>query len=282
MDVLLLTAIRADVLLLDSKSFIIVNTMYQAPTVKKAFLILDLVARRDKCLTISDLSRELAISKSTVHGIVLALEGIGAIARDDKTKRYTLGMTLFELAYHVYARIDLKDIARPILDGLMQSTQQSVFLGIRSGDRVTIVDLVESTQNLKITAHIGARLPLLVGATGKALLASMPDHEAAQLIHSVGLRKNTENSITDPETYLEEIRRARKSGYALDDEEYLQGVRAVAVPIQAHGRQLSAIWVVGFSQSMPSERMTAIAVQTKEAAEAIARKLEPRQPENLQ
>jgi IclR family transcriptional regulator, KDG regulon repressor len=248
--------------------------MYEAPSVKRAFQILDLVARRDNNLTISDLSRELGISKSTVHGIAQALEGIGAVVRNEETKCYTLGMTLLQLAHTAYARLDLKDVARPFLDDLMKSTRQTVFLGIRSGDRVSIIDTVESTQDLKITAHIGARIPLLVGATGKVFMASLPESEAAQLIRSVGLRRNTENSITDPEQYMEEIRTARKAGYALDNGEYLQGVRAVAAPIYAPGRQLSAIWVVGFSQGMKPDKMTAIAVETKVAAEAISRKLD--------
>lgn len=250
--------------------------VYEAPSVKKAFQILDLVARRDNRLTISDLSRELGIGKSTVHGITHALEGIGAIVRDGKTRRYTLGMTLLELAHTVYTRIDLKDIARSTLEDLMRATRQNVFLGIRSDDHVSIVDIVESTQDLKITAHIGARLPLLVGATGKAFMAVLAENEAAQLIRAKGLRRDTERSITDPEKYMKEIRRARISGYALDDGEYLQGVRAVAVPIHAPGWQTSAIWVVGFSQSMKAEKMTAIAVETKGAAEAISKKLDLR------
>lgn len=251
--------------------------MYQAPTVKKAFQILDLVARRDKRLTLSDLSRELGISKSTMHGIAQALEGIGAIVRDKKTKRYTLGITLFELAHTVYTRMDLKDIARPVLEDLMRSTRQTVFLGIRSGDRVSIIDIVESTQDLKITAHIGARLPLLAGATGKVFMASLADNEAAQMIRTAGLRQNTENSITNPGRYIEEIRKARIAGYALDNEEYLQGVRAVAAPIHVPGRQASAIWVVGFSQSLTFEKMTSIAVATKDAAESISRRFDLRQ-----
>jgi DNA-binding IclR family transcriptional regulator len=65
----------------------------------------------------------------------------------------------------------------------------------------------------------------------------------------------------------------------LDDEEYIQGVRAVAAPIHTPGRQISAIWVVGFTQSMKVEKMTAIAIETKRAAEAISRKIELRPPD---
>lgn len=250
--------------------------MYQAPIVIKAFQILDLVAKRDQHLTMSRISRELGISKSTVCGITKALEGIGAVVRDEKSKRYSLGLTLFELGRKAYARIDLRDFVRPIMEGLMRSTRQSVFLGMRSGDHVSIVEIVESTQDLKITAHIGARLPLLAGATGKILLASMTEPEAKQVIRTMKLRRNTERSITDPALYMEEVRKAREWGYALDDGEYMQGVKAVAAPIRSDGWQMSAIWVVGFTQSMQDENMAAIAMETKDAAAAISRKLDLR------
>ncbi len=246
--------------------------MYKAPTVKKAFQILDYIARRERRTTISDLSRELGIGKSTVHGIVQALENAGAVVRNPKTRCYSLGMTFFELAQAAYARIDLKAVARPIMEELMREIQQSVFLGIRFDNRVSIIDIVESAQELKITAPVGARLPLLVGALGKVFMASLPDHEAARLIRQVELRRDTEKSITDPDRYLEEVRAARRSGYALDDEEYIQGVRAVAAPIPLAGRPMSAIWIVGFTQSMSNEKMMMIAAKTKQAAEAISRK----------
>jgi DNA-binding IclR family transcriptional regulator len=248
--------------------------MYRAPIVRKAFQILELVAKRNGLMTISDLSRELGISKSTVYGIAQALEEAGALMRDEKTKRYTLGTAVFDLARTAHARLDLKDVARPYMETLMSSTRQSVFLGLRSGDHISIVDIVESTRDLKITAPVGTRLPLLAGAIGKVFMASMHEEEAERLIRGVQLRHDTEKSITDANRYLTEIRITRERGYALDDEEYMQGVRAVAAPIRALGRQTSAIWVVGFTASMSAERMNAIAMETKRAAEAISRKVD--------
>lgn len=247
--------------------------MYQAPTVKKAFQILELVAGEDRHLTISDLSRELGISKSTVHGITRALEEAGALNRDKKSKRYTLGTTLFQLARAGYARTDLKDTARPIMEKLMRSTRQSVFLGIRSGSHVSIIDIVESSQDFKITSPIGTRVPLLAGALGKAFLASMDEKQAVSLVNSIGLRSFTGNSITDSKRYLKMVDEARESGYGLDDEEYIQGVRAVAAVIRGPGRPMSAVWIVGFTPSMGEDRMTDIALETKRAAEEISRKI---------
>ena len=247
--------------------------MYRAPIVAKAFRILELVAKKDKLMTISDLSRQLGINKSTVHGIAHALEGVGAIVRDKTTKRYVLGMTLFELAKAGSVRIDIKDIARPIMEELMSSTQQSVFLGIRSGDHVSIIDIVESAQALKITSPIGTRVPLLAGAIGKAFLSSMEESQAVSLIRVIGLRRFTEKSITDSGLYMKKVGEAHASGYGLDDEEYIQGVRAVASVIHNPGQQMSAVWVVGFTPSMSAEKLPVIAMETRRAAEAISRKI---------
>jgi len=218
----------------------------------------------------------LGINKSTVHGIAHALEKVGAVVRDKETKRYTLGMTLFELAKAGYARIDLKDIARPIMEDLMRSTQQSVFLGIRSGDHVSIIDIVESAQDLKITSPIGTRVPLLAGAVGKTILSSMDESQATALIRAIGLRRFTEKSITDPNLYMKMVGEARASGYGLDDEEYIQGVRAVAAVIQNSGPQTSAVWVVGFTPSMSADKLPTVALETKRAAEAISQRIDLR------
>jgi IclR family KDG regulon transcriptional repressor len=247
--------------------------MYQAPIVKKAFQILELVAREEKRMTMSDLSRALGISKSTVHGITRALEETGALIRDKKSKRYTLGTVFFELARSGYARMDLKDTARPFMEKLMRSTRQSVFLGIRSGNHVSIIDIVESNRDLKITSPIGTRVPLLAGALGKAFLASMDRKRAVSLIKTIGLRAFTNNSITEPKRYLETIDEARTLGYGLDDEEYIQGVRAAAAVIHSPGQPMSAVWVVGFTPSMGAETMAGIAEETRKAAEEISRRI---------
>ena len=164
-------------------------------------------------------------------------------------------------------------MARPFIHELMRKTQESVFLGTRSGNAVTILDIVESTKDLKITAPVGTRIPLLAGAIGKVFLASLPADRASQWIRARKLRRFTANTITDATRYLQEIERARRDGYALDDEEYIQGVRAVAAPIANGGSRISAIWVVGFTPSMSAEHMRRIAKETKRTSGAISRSM---------
>lgn len=247
---------------------------YQAPIVKKAFQILRLISNTDRGLKISELSRNLGISKSTVHGITTALEELGAIIRDPLTKRFTLGFTLFELGRSAYSKIDIKDLARPFMEDLMEKTQESVFLGVRNGEHVTVLDIVESMQDLKITSPIGTTIPLMAGATGKIFLSLMKEKQVAEIIKSTGLHKYTENTITDPDLYMKEIMSVKEKGYAIDNEEYISGVSAVAAPVAGKGHLKSAVWVVGFKASIDEAKMKALAKETKETAEAISRWIE--------
>jgi len=247
---------------------------YQAPSVKKAFQILRLIADSVQGLGISDLAKELGISKGTVHGITAALQELGAIKRDPDTKRYSLGLTLFELGRLAYSQVDLKDLARPVMEDLMEKTRESVFLGVLNGDHVTILDIVESRHDLKITSPVGTILPLFAGSTGKVFLAAMKEEKALEIIQSKGLPRYTENSITDPDRYIEEIRRVKQVGYATDDGEYIMGVRAVTCPIKADRHLVSAIWVVGFKASLGDQEMKTVVEETKRAAEAISRRIQ--------
>ena len=108
-------------------------------------------------------------------------------------------------------------------------------------------------------------------------MASMSDEQATQMVGEKGLRTFTKNTITDPARYLDELRTVRRDGFAVDNEEYISGVRAVASLISAGGRRNAAIWVVGFTPSMTDEKMATTAVETRRAAEAIGRILDGRE-----
>ncbi|MBN2125676.1 MAG: IclR family transcriptional regulator [Deltaproteobacteria bacterium] len=242
---------------------------YEAPSVKKAFQILRLVSLSEEGMGISELAKALRISKGTVHGISSALEDIGAIRRDPSTKKFTLGITLFELGRLAYSQVDLKALARPVMEELMEKTKTSVFLGVLNRDHVTILDVVESREDLKITSPIGITLPLMAGAAGKVFLSMMPEADAMRLVGIKGLVRYTKHSISVPGVYFEELAKVRERGYAVDDEEYILGVRAVAAPIVGERRLMSAIWAVGFKASLDEERMKALAEETKWAADRI-------------
>ena len=247
---------------------------YGAPSIKKAFAILSAISSSKDGLGVSELARSLKMAKSTVHGMTSALEEVGAVMRDPQTKKFKLGFTLFEVGRSAYSQIDLKTSARPVMEELMENTQTSVFLGILNWDHVTVLDIVESRQDFKITAPVGTTIPLLAGAVGKAFLSSMDEEQAVKIIKSKGLPRFTVNTIIDPDSYFRELSKVRQKGYAVDDEEYILGVRAVASPLIGLGQLKSAIWVVGFKASLDEKKMKTITRATHKAAQTISRRIQ--------
>jgi len=246
---------------------------YGAPSVKKAFAILNAISSSRSGLGVSELANKLKMAKSTVHGMTSALEELGTVMRDPRTKKYKLGFTLLEIGRSAYSQVDLKSAARPVTEDLMQKTRTSIFLGILNWDHVTILDIIEARQDLNITAPVGSKLPLFAGAVGKVFLASMENEQAEKIISAKGLPRFTANSIVDPELYYQELMQVRQKGYAVDDEEYIIGVRAVASPLLGLGLLRSAIWAVGFKTSLDDGKMKSIAEATQMAASTISRRI---------
>jgi DNA-binding IclR family transcriptional regulator len=247
---------------------------YGAPSVKKAFAILSAISASKEGMGVSDLAKKLKMAKSTVHGMTSALEELGAVMRDPLTKKYKLGFTLLEIGRSAYSQIDLQTSARPVTEELMERTQTSVFLGIQNWGQVTILDIVESRQDLNITAPVGSTIPLFAGAVGKVFLASISQEQAVKILKSKGLPRFTDNSIVDVDLYLKELRQVREKGYAVDDEEYILGVRAVAAPLMGLGQLRSAIWAVGFKASLDEKKMQILTAETQKAAKTISRRIQ--------
>ncbi len=247
---------------------------YGAPSVKKAFAILSAVSSSKEGLGVSELAKNLKMAKSTVHGMTSALEELGAVMRDPLSKKYKLGFTLLEIGRSAYSQIDLKTSARPVMEDLMEKTRTSVFLGIMNWDHVTILDIVESRQDLKITAPVGTTIPMLAGAVGKVFLATMKDQQARKIIESKGLPRFTSNSIIDTDVYFKELEPVSAQGFAIDDEEYILGVRAVASPLMGLGQLRSAIWIVGFKASLDEKKMKTLTGETHQAAKEISRRIQ--------
>lgn len=246
---------------------------YSAPSVKKAYKILQIISDSSSGLGISEIAKKLKIGKSTVHGIAAALVELGLLVRDPLHKKYQLGYSLLELSRKFYRRMELRDIARIPMEKLMEKVEETVFLGILNGDHVTILDVVESYREMKITSPPGTRLPLLAGAIGKIFIAQFEEKKAKEILQKMGLKRYTSKSIVDPKKFFKELEETKKKGCAIDDEEYLPGVRAVAAAIQTASLPPAAIWVVGFTSSFNDEKMEKVILEIRKTAQEINRSM---------
>jgi len=248
---------------------------YFAPSVKKAFKILQTIADSSSGLGVTELSKRLNMGKSTVHGITTGLEALGVLVRDPIQKKFNLGYTLLELSRRAYGRLKLRDVARIPMERLMENVEETVFMGIMNGDHVTILDVVESHNEMKITSPPGTRLPLLAGATGRVFLGQLEEEKAKEIVKKMGLVKYTSRSVIDPKKFIKEVEEAKKRGYAIDNEEYILGVRAIAAAIQARTLPPAAIWVVGFASTLNDQKMEKVILEIRKTAQEISNALNP-------
>ncbi len=247
--------------------------MYNAPILKKAIEILRLISRENRPLGVTEISKPLAISKSTAYGILKAFSDEGLVRKDSSTKKYTIGKELMRLAKMIFKGQDIITIARPFMEALSEAVDESVFLGIKEYDAVKVIDVVEARKSFKISSPIGTKLPITAGAIGKLFLSTMKDREISLFLKEKGLPKYTENSITEIGAFVKEIKATRESGYSTDFEEYLIGVNAIATFIYQDKNPIGAIWLVGFSNSLTVNVVEDLISRLKDASKQISAKL---------
>jgi IclR family transcriptional regulator, KDG regulon repressor len=246
---------------------------YLAPSVKKAFEILKVISSSGNGVRLNEIAKSLGIAKSTVHGIISILEEVGAVRKEPASRRYQLGLTLFELGRKTYAQVDLRGISRPAMENLMEKVQETVFLGTLSGDNeaILVLDVVECRHDMKIISPVGTTLSLFAAAPGKAIMSSMSDDLIREIIDRKGLPRHTDRSITDTDQFIEEIKSVREKGYAVDFEEFMPGVRAVAAPLNLEDQRLASIYIVGFKKSLDDKKMDLIKDEIIHSVDAIRR-----------
>lgn len=231
---------------------------YQAPAVQKAFQLLNAVAEAPEGIGLSKISERLGISKGTTHGLIQALLKVGALDQSPYKKKLFLGSSLVDLAAKTRIYYGIAEQAQPFLDALGRKLGEAVFLGVINREKGTIIAVSRSTKPLGLSSTPGTTIPLLSGAMGKAFLSSLKINNVKKIIQAKGLRQYTEKTIVDEGEYMCELHAVRKNGYALDNEEYLAGIKAVAINV-ANCRGLPlVIWVAGLAASMNDDQIARI------------------------
>ena len=244
------------------------------PSVARAVLVLQALGDDDRGRRLSELSRELGVSKSTLSGLLSTLEQFDLVERDPESRVFRLGMGLLDLGGAVLRRLDLRELARPALRRLSETSDETAILHLRDGDESVIADRIEPRRQLKVVAPLGHRLPPFAGSVAKAILATLPDREVAALINGRPLPAFTPRSITTIDRYLAELAHVREVGYALEDDEYLHGVCAVSAAIlDAGGHAVATLSVAAVRARVTGERIRAFGPVTAAAAGDVSRRL---------
>lgn len=224
-------------------------------------------------LGVSQIAAAVDLPVSTVHRMVRALVSAGLLAQDSDSDRYHLGSSIAVLGQLASERLGY-DAARPVLERLANETGESVNLGVLAGTEVLVVVRVSSRQALRFDQAPGTRVPAYASAMGKALLATGGDGPRDAAL--AAMPPLTRRTITTRRALEAELRQVRDRGWALNDEERVPGVRAVAAPVLDRvGRPLAAVAVQGPSVRMTDDRVPLVAEQVQSAAFEIAPLIAP-------
>ncbi|MFC6866275.1 IclR family transcriptional regulator [Haloechinothrix salitolerans] len=199
------------------------------------------------------------LPKSSAFRYLWTLENHRYVERHPDTGLFQLGLGFVGMqSQHVEV---LRERARPILEQLRDEHDESANLGILDGDSVIYLDIVESKRTVRLAASRGDRDPLHSTALGKAIAAQLSDNRVRELLEHAGMTSRTANTITTVESYLDELTKVRRVGYAVDNGENELDGRCVAVPIL--GTRLPA----AISLSAPAARFPVQDVES--AAKAL-------------
>jgi DNA-binding IclR family transcriptional regulator len=214
-------------------------------SIDRAVEILDYISKNDNKVRLIDLSNDLEINKSTLHGILSTLEYNGLISKNQNTSKYSLGIKMYKYGKVYEQDFSLKKIVHPYIKKISEKFSESVHLGIESDYEVLYLDFVKSQHSIRLAAKVGNKDPLYCTAIGKVILANMSEDNMQYYLDNYTLEKFTENTIAEKECLLKELHNIRKQNYALDLEELELGLICVASPIRNNSGDLIA--VIGIS-----------------------------------
>lgn len=245
--------------------------------VSKALRLVNLVGDRPEGVPLSELSRAAGFPTSTTFRLLGTLVREGFVRFDEVSKRYTLGLKVFELGLRVSHAHGFTGIALPVMQRVSARTRETTLMSVRDGDQQLYVHYVEGAQQVGVIGEPGKHGPLHCTSMGKVLVAYAPAAEREKLLATMPLSQFGPRTITDRDAFRAEIDAVRSRGYATADEEHEAGIRAVGVPIlDPSGTAIAALSVAAPAFRTPIDELIGQVPVLTEAARELALLLPPR------
>ena len=246
---------------------------YTLRTLRKGLELLEAFEEGTADFALTELSKRLKESPTVVFRILKTLEGRGYIQQDPASKRYSLGLKVWEIGCRAIGRVGVTGLARPVLKWLTEMTGETSYVAVVRGTDTIYVDVVEGLEPLRVYAEPGFRVPLYLTASGKAILAFRGPDLVRQVI-APGMRRLTPATITSARRLRERLGEIRKTGLSVNRGERRPDISALAAPIfDRTGDCIAAVGVSGPLSRFTDERLEKIAESVRKAAEEISAKL---------
>jgi IclR family KDG regulon transcriptional repressor len=245
-------------------------------SLSRALELLIALGQANGSASVAELSAHLDLHPSTTSRLLGALEAYDFVIQDARTQRFQLGARCLQLGQVFVSQVEVADVAEPYMREVTTDTGLQSHLAVLRSGRVVHVRHVSPEGHVP-TRPVAERYAVgevYTEALGKALLAFQPDNVVADILDAITFQRHTATTITTRGRLLDEIRRVRRCGYAIDNGELVEYVRCVAVPIWDHAEEVvAAMSVSGSDRQVTPQRIEALAAALRKAADAVSRRL---------
>lgn len=234
--------------------------------------ILGIIAERGR-LPLADIARRGGLHLSTTHHLVKTLEGLGYV-RQAGDRTYCVAGGVFRLAAAAWNEDELAKLAEPAVTDLGLKTGEATQLAVFDRHEVTVISKLDVGGPGRRFERLGMPRPAYCTALGKALLAFQGPSVLADYLARVELRRFTPKTITTRARLEQQLREVRRRGWAIDDEEFSQGIRCFAAPVcNFSGKVVAALGFFGAAWRLGPDRQPAVVATLLEMAEHLSRQL---------
>jgi IclR family KDG regulon transcriptional repressor len=243
-------------------------------SVHRAITILYLFNHRRPRLGISEISHILNLPKATVHGLVRTLLSVGFLQQDPETRKYQLGLKLYEIGITLAMNLEINQKALGPANKLAKSVNLVSRIAIYDGDSTLITLNIDPRSKSLFVHQIGPRIPAYCSSLGKAILAFLSDEELNAYLSQTKLVQYTPRTITRKERLLMELKETRQRGYSIDQEETTLGLVCLGAPIFGkNGRLEASISLSGDPNSFQRRQPKDLAEKLIKTAGEISRSM---------
>jgi len=222
------------------------KSIYRVQALERALDILDSFDFQNRELNLSDVVTRTGLNKTTAKRLISNLTARGYLQQDPQTRKYQLGMRLFELGGVVFSSFSLRRSAAAPMTGLQNETGATVLLGVRMEDHLVYVDKREGDGMIRISSDVGWRRPLHYGMLGMVLMAGIESREIDRILENCPLEAHTPFSITDADAFSLRLEEIRVQGYVIEKEEAVEGLIGIAAPVKDYSRKVVAALGIAF------------------------------------
>lgn len=219
---------------------------YAVPNLEKGFAVLESLALHPEGLSLQRLKMLLEIPQTTVYRILNTLIRLGYLLYDERTKEYKLSSKLLTMGFCALNEYNLLETVLPYLSELRDEVKETVCFGILGSEKGIFIEQAQGLYSFRFVLSPGKTFELHCSAPGKAIMAYLPTVIRDRYLSLMTFEKFNERTITDRNTYLKELEKILRMGYAIDNEEELTGVICVGAPILNYkGYPVGTIWISG-------------------------------------